>query len=277
MELRKTCRYDRPFKAIFLKESNKDLLILLLNTCLSMKVTDVTYLNTELQQGSSKLKGKTLDFLLETNAGKIDLELNATVNSQTHPRNMAYLCSVYASNTMIGEKYDTKKNFIQLNLTYGLKDTEVFRKYEIIDEDKKKFVDNFKIYEFNMDKIMEFWYSKDEDNIKKYKYLIMLDLESDDLNKLSQDKNIRRFKMELDTVTEGYKYLEWMNEETDRKFKENSIREEAYDKGIEKGIKEGQNKIIISMLETGISIDKIKEMTKLSEDEIKSIISNNNE
>ncbi|MCH5166347.1 MAG: hypothetical protein J1F35_00505 [Erysipelotrichales bacterium] len=82
--------------------------------------------------------------------------------------------------------------------------------------------------------------------------------------------------MELDTVTEGYKYLEWMNEETDKKFKENSIREEAFDKGIEKGIKEGQNKIIISMIETGMSIEEIDKITHLGIDKIKNIISNNN-
>ena len=169
IEIRKTCRYDRPFKEIFLNDSNKDLLMLLLNTCLPYQVKDLKYLNTELTHGNIKTKGKILDLLLETNVGKINLELNSIIQTHTHARNMAYLCNIYANYILVGEDYTEETNIIQLNLTYGIKnDDEVYQVYKMINKSNRSYVSNFIIYEFNMDKIMEFWYSKDKENIEKY-------------------------------------------------------------------------------------------------------------
>ena len=50
------------------------------------------------------------------------------------------------------------------------------RKYMIRDEEGERFVKNFKIYEINMDYYSNVWYSKNEEEIEKKKYMIMLDL-----------------------------------------------------------------------------------------------------
>lgn len=42
-----TCRYDRAFKEVFMKENNKDILITLLESILKVKIELLEYLNRE--------------------------------------------------------------------------------------------------------------------------------------------------------------------------------------------------------------------------------------
>ena len=50
-----------------------------------------------------------------------------------------------------------------------------------------KYIDNFEMIEFNMDKIMNYWYNSDRKKVNEYKHLIMLDLDEKDLAKLASD------------------------------------------------------------------------------------------
>ncbi|MBP3460972.1 MAG: hypothetical protein J6K21_00985 [Bacilli bacterium] len=51
-----TCRYDRPFKEIMLKESNKDILKKLLEHILKEEIKEITILPTERNNGNLKIK-----------------------------------------------------------------------------------------------------------------------------------------------------------------------------------------------------------------------------
>ena len=56
-----TGKYDRAFKEIFLKESNKDLLKVLLEAILNVKIYDIEYEPTERLSNHLKIKKKTFD------------------------------------------------------------------------------------------------------------------------------------------------------------------------------------------------------------------------
>lgn len=104
-----------------------------------------------------------MDILLDKNIGKVEIEMNATTPDYLHARNMAYLCDTYSYYTLTGEDYLEEMQMIQINFTFGLKrEKEIKREYYIQDKQEKKFVKNFKIIEYNMDKIMEFCYFKNE-------------------------------------------------------------------------------------------------------------------
>ena len=64
-----TAKFDRTFKEIFLKESNKDLLIKLLENVLHVEINNLFYQNIERNQGNIKVRRKYLDCLLETDQG----------------------------------------------------------------------------------------------------------------------------------------------------------------------------------------------------------------
>ena len=50
-----SCRYDRTFKEVFLKEENEDLLVTLLELTLSLKVYEIQRLNVETLQGNIEM------------------------------------------------------------------------------------------------------------------------------------------------------------------------------------------------------------------------------
>ena len=70
----------------------------------------------------------------------------------------------------------------------------------------ERYVENFKIIEYNMDKIMDIWYSLDEEKIYKYKELIMLDLDEEGLEKLGRitggDKLMEEFREKVEKINE---------------------------------------------------------------------------
>ena len=122
MEKFYTCKYDRAFKEVFGKEENKDILKKLLEEILQVEIERIEYLNLERNVDNVKVKRKHLDLYLETNIGKIQVEVNSETNKYIHPRNMGYICNTYARYILIGEEYEEDTKIIQINLSYGLKD-----------------------------------------------------------------------------------------------------------------------------------------------------------
>ena len=111
-----TCKYDKPFKEIMLKEENKDVLKKLLENILKIKIKEIEINNQERNTGNIKIRRKHLDALLTTNEGKIEIEVNTSNEKYVHPRNMAYISDIYASHTLVGEEYneDTVNGIIKM-------------------------------------------------------------------------------------------------------------------------------------------------------------------
>ena len=187
-----------------------------------------------------------------------------------HTRNAAFQCDNY---TYKGKEYDEEFIIAQINYTYGLgKDEEIYRIYKIQDRSGKEFVQNFLIIEFNMDKIMEFWYSKDEKKIEEYKYLIMLDLQKEELEKLArEDKGVRLFMEELERVNEDPEFRIYITEEEDKEFIRNTELKQAKKEGILQGEKQTSIEIAKKLINLNMPIEQIMDVTKLSKEEIKKI------
>ena len=145
-----TCRYDRPFKEIMSKESNKDILKVIIESILKVKITDIIINNIERNSGNLRVRRKYLDALLTTNVGKIQIEVNAFNKKYVHPRNTAYICDVYSHHTLVGEDYNEDTKIIQINLSYEIDDDKSIRIYRLQDESGKRYVENLIIYDVNM-------------------------------------------------------------------------------------------------------------------------------
>ncbi len=271
-----SCRYDRTFKKVFLKEENEDLLVALLELTLTLKVYEIQRLNVETLQGNINTRKKYCDLLLKTSEGYIGIEINSEPKDYLHTGNLAFLCNVYSRYTLKGDSYSEDTLIIQLNLTYGMnkKDDKICRIYTLNDGEKN-FVRNFKIVEWNMDKVLNYWYAKDEVNIQKFKYLIMLDLNEDDLAKLSNDRKVMKFMNEVKKVNEDPEFFSYMTKEEDEEKCHNTELKEAMDTGIDIGKSEGKNErnieIVKNMLLENVSLEIIQKVTELSEEEIKKI------
>lgn len=244
-----TCKYDRVFKEIMLNEDNSDILKWLLESILEVKITDLKIRNLERNSGNVHIKKKILDALLETNIGKIEIEVNSTNEEYRYSRNMGYIADVYSHDILVGEDYTEDKQYIQINLSYELKDNKKIRIYKMMDEEGKEFVSNFKIYEINMDYYKKIWHNKNEKEIEKNKSLIMLDLGLEDLKELSKkDKMVKKYMENINKVNKDPEFREYISYEEDQRKIYNTrmknIREgESRLKERESRLKEDQDRL----------------------------------
>ena len=261
-----TCKSDIAFKEIFGNIKNKNLLIWLLERILQVKIDKLTYLNVERNNDDLVTKRKRLDILVETNVGRINIEMNATNKDYLHPRNFCYLSNIYNKNTSISEDYNEDTLTIQINFTYGIKDdNKILRIYKVQDDEQKCYIKNFEIYEYNMDIIMNFWYSLDIEKVTKYSHLIMLDLGKNSLQELVKyDGKFDEYMEKITKLNTDANFWEVFTPEEDERYIRNTIKRESEKKGEQKKSCE----IARNMLTMQIDIDTIAKATNLSKQEI---------
>ena len=212
-----TCKYDRPFKEIMLNPKNEELLKWFLEDILKVKVESLEVQTIEMNNGNINVRRKYVDVMLKTNVGKIELEINACSAPYVHPRNMAFISNIYSNHTLVGQDYSEEVPIIQINFSYGLKDNEKIRKYKMRDETGLEYVKNFTIYEINMEYYKEIWDNKNEKEIDKNKYYIMLDLDESELEKISKkDRMVENFMEELKKVNGNPEFQAYMTYEEDQ-------------------------------------------------------------
>ena len=169
-------------------------------------------------------KVKTVDSLsLINDKIYVHLEVNTEYYKEIEFRNYVYFSNVVARKTKRGESYSMDDNYIHISISYKLPKT---RKAVT----KKEILSNVKMYEYNMDKISKLWYFRDEKKIRDYKYLIMQNLNKEELEKLSEkckgDETIMRFKEKLTKLNESDQYDSLIDQvDEDRLWKNTFIKQ----------------------------------------------------
>ena len=278
-----TCKNDRAFKEVFLNPNNSDLLKVLLEFILKIKIDKLEVKKPELLSGNVNIKDKRVDAIVHTGNKKIEIEINSQYEKYLNPRNMAYICNTYQSHTLVGKEYNQQTDIIQVNLTWGLgKNNEEMKIYKIMNEKGELYVKNFIIYEINMDYYDKIWYSKNEEEIKKNQYMIMLDLDKKELENMPKDKIVDKYITNVTIVNDDPEFQKYMSEEEDKKKIQNSLLSEAKEEGIEQGYTSGINdgiskekvSIAKNMLNKNMSMEDISDITGLSIEEINKLRKN---
>mgnify|MGYP000986297874 FL=1 len=125
-----------------------------------------------------------------------------------------------------------------------------------------------------MEKVKDIWYSKSKKEIENNKYLIMLDLdleELDKLSKISKDRRVNKYMDEVKRVNEDPEFREFISAEEDNRKIENSIKKELRESGIKEGQREEKIEIAKKLLKNKVDISIIASSTGLTEDEINSL------
>ena len=261
-----TCKNDSAFKEIFGNIKNKNLLIWLLERILQVSIDKLTYLNVERNNNDLVTKRKRLDILVETSVGRINIEMNVKNPDYLHARNFCYLSNIYNKNTSISEDYNEDTLTIQINFTYDIKnDNKILRIYKVQDDDHKCYIKNFEIYEYNMDIIMNFWYSLDIEKVTEYSHLIMLDLEKNSLKELVKyDGKVDEYMEKITKLNTDANFWEVFTPEEDERYIRNTIKRESEKKGERKKSCE----IAKNMLAKNLDLNLIMDVTNLSKNEI---------
>ena len=258
-----TCKYDKAFKEIMMKEENFNILKKVLETILKVRIQEIKLQPLNLNTGNIHIKGKEVDLLVITEQGKIEVEVNTYYNDYVRTRNFSYITSIYNNQVTVGEKYNEDTNIIQINLNYGVKDIEYKRVYKVRDETGKEYIKNFCIYEINMEKLKEIWYDKNELEIEKNKYLLMLDMEINDLKKLSEDQVVREYMEKIEKLNEDLIFINWITKEKDEQMIKNT---QLY-----RAINERNIEIAKNLLSQNVDMDIIMKATGLTKEEIEKL------
>ena len=203
---------------------------------------------------------------------KIEIEINSQNKNYLHTRSTAYICNIYQSNASVGDTYNENTDIIQVNLTWGLgRNNDEMKIYKIMNEKGELYVKNFIIYEINMDYYDKIWYSKNEEEIKKNQYMIMLDLDKKELENMPKDKIVDKYITNVTIVNDDPEFQKYMSEEDKRKI-QNSLLSEAketgYTSGINDGISKGIKQTDKNLLSMNMTLEDISKATGLSVEEI---------
>lgn len=261
-----TAKNDNVFKSIFCDEHDTFLLKTLIERCLKIKIKLIEIHSPERIKENIYAKGQRLDVLVKADDKLINIEVNSGYYEALHRKSFGYAGSKYGEEVKVGESYFDMNDVIQINFTWGLpKKHPVLGEYPPIDSNTGiKFVDNFNIYEYNMDKIKELWYSGD----KEYEFLAIFDFDKEELKKVgSGDKYMTEFKKKVENLNNNARYKEFLSAEEDAKKTNNTFKEI----GRREGVEERNIEIARNLLKKNMNIQDISEVTGLPLSEIKKL------
>ena len=273
-----TGKSDIVFKAIYCNEDNKYLTNYFLKKLLNEDVNVIGFLNTELNVKHVLSRRKTVDSLICTEDKMIHIELNSNGSaSYLNIRNFTFFSEIYNKKTLAGKKYKDDIDFIHFDFSYNLpkSNKNLVRIYTVNDKNGHNYINNFKIIEYNMDRIMKFWYDEDEENIIKYIHLITLSLNLKELNKLLKNYKllkedelfVKEFLEKLRELNKEDYFVSSISREKDLEMIANTERDIGFEQGIEQGIFETAKNLI----KIDLPLNKISEATGLSISELKKI------
>ena len=279
--------FDGVFKNTLCTEDNNILLRWLLECCLEIKIDTLILKDKELSKNNTHTKGKVVDLYVQTNTELINVEINNHPHSYNNERNLAYLANLYSRSVDISEDYNKVRKCIQLNLTSGKKGIDLKSEYVLLKRNDLKeevFSENFKIYEINVDLLKEAYYNNDVEIVNKYKPVIMLTLNREELEEFSLgDERIMEYKKRVEDLNSDPEFMVFMSREEDQRKTENTLRNIVNEQSqeikqqsqrIEKQTQELSNikwNTARKLKEKNVDIEIISETTDLSIEEIQNL------
>lgn len=297
----KTGMSDRAFKEIFLNQKNTYLLKVLLESVLKKTVNIIGVQNTELLTGNVHVRAKRVDANIWTDIGIINIEINSKEDVYTKIRNTAYIFNIYNDLVKVGKDYTDKINVIQINFSDGLSQKKKDSYYYLCnpnDTDDIR-IKNLEIYDINMNYYRKIWYTNSASEIEENKYIIMLLLRPEELEKISKDRIVRKYMDELIKINEvfkDFKFSEFISPEEDMKkiiesektlAREKGMKsgmkqgmrqgiQQGIKKGKEQGLKEGSEKtkceIATNLLKLKFPIEQVSQLTSLSIEKLQKLV-----
>ena len=280
--------FDLAFTSIFNKEENIIILENFISTYLEIPLKEVKgnlkLLNRNLKKKNKKESKKEVDLLLNYKGKKINIELSNKVSMGVIDRNVVYVCNVHSRQLEKGDKNYKKINeTIQINLNNFRCNEEIVESYYLRNKKGKILTKKIRIDMVDMVKAKEMCYTKNETKIARWCKLLTSKKEEeirmiigDDLmEKESKEKLLEEMNEFSEDEENIFLYTALPRSEMEQNTYIYEAREEGYNDGFKKGIKEGRNNVkkemVINMLKKNIDIDTISEISGITKDEINSI------
>ncbi len=283
-------RVDIAFKKIFGVEENKDLLISLINSIVSVEdqVTEVTLLNPYNPKNFRKDKLSILDIKATSQTGKrFNIEIQISDEADYDKRALYYWARLYTEQLQAAQDYSTLCKAIGihiLNFTSILSVDKYHNVFHI--REKESGLSYFKDLELHTLELRKFSEGSDEklsDIVAKVKnsldiwmaFLTRHDLLNKERLPEALDKPVLKKALDVLEVMnflpeerEAYEdHLKWLRIEANTLKKYQAI-------GVDEGINIGVQRVARALLADGMLIAKVSDLTGLSIKEIEALASN---
>ena len=286
--------YDFLTKSLFSR--NKKFLRLFLNSQLKSSLdidfldenTKIRLASNELAKENKKEHANKVDILLYVNKKTIiNIEINTEYFKSIYGRNFIYLLKLTVSTFKSG---DTSKNIKeykihQLNINindsdkiYASKDIELFKEEEygdLIDE-----LGDYIIHIKNIAYYYDLYYNKHEKLNNSQMWLLLFSARSyTELYKLASkimnEKDVSEFMEEMEKLnSDDFILSEWEQKQLDQMVRDNEIKyakEDGRNEGIKQGLEQNRIETARKMLNKGMILDDIVEITGLSKKQIEKL------
>lgn len=302
-------KVDYAFKQLFGNEKNKHFTIIFLNAVLGRnddrRIKDITFVNTELSEEHPDDKKSRLDILATTNKNElVNIEVQFNNRYDMVKRSLYYWAGIYRDPMKKGMGYKQLKPAILLNIVnFNLFDqTNKFHTTYHLYEDEEKFIltDNLEIHFFEMPKLLKDWKENklNPRNNLLARWLLLLGIVDKKNSKVYEDifSELEVISMNDENLQEVFQNWEKLSMDKDKwheyesrlkvvlddlaaqreaELREQEALEKGLEEGRERGIKEGRKEVKVEivkrMLQNGISIDEVVNLTGMSLEEVEGI------
>ena len=250
---------DIVFKAIMYPKIH--IMKSILECILDTKLEKIRYLGEELPVSQFLEKRKRLDAFVMDIDSYFDIEVSTKFTKYISWRNYAYASQVYLKTVKRSSTYKEYKHTYLINIIGNKKGKIPIRTERHVDERNELMTNVITEIQVNIEYFMKEYYNKgNQELINKYKYIIMLGLNLEELKEFKErygDEIVEEYVKEFEAITSDEEILPLFTKEEERQLEINSARDEGIEQGIEKGIKKGIEQGIELGQEQGRSSEKI--------------------
>ena len=275
---------DFIFKKVFGKKGNESILKDLLEAILKIKIKKIE-LQTEVELERELIDDKTgvldIEATIDDNT-IIDIEMQMRNQYNMKERSLFYWAGLYYTGLKKKEEYKENKRAITINIVNFdmFKEGPYHEKIELRREYKNILLTNkLEIHFIQLSKFLK--EGQEEKDKKMWQWLTFIcNKNRKEVERvMKENKEIEKANEELEYLTgdDAVRRIAFLRDKAERDYINNmsGARKAGLELGREEGIKEGEKKKTIEiakeMLAKGIEIELIKEITKLSEEELENI------
>ena len=275
---------DFVFKKVFGKKGNESILKDLLEAILKIKIKKIE-LQTEVELERELIDDKTgvldIEATIDDNT-IIDIEMQMRNQYNMKERSLFYWAGLYYTGLKKKEEYKENKRVITINIVNFdmFKEGPYHEKIELRREYKNILLTNkLEIHFIQLSKFLK--EGQEEKDKKMWQWLTFIcNKNRKEVERvMKENKEIEKANEELEYLTgdDAVRRIAFLRDKAERDYISNmsGARKAGLELGREEGIKEGEKKKTIEiakeMLAKGIEIELIKEITKLSEEELENI------
>lgn len=266
---------DYLFKYVFGREERKHITIAFLNAVLDLdsdkEITDIEFVDRELDANSVLDKSSRLDILAKTDKGEyVNIEVQVANLGDMKKRSLYYWASVYSGQLKRGESYSELRKTIAINVV----DFVLFKQhadfqstYEIWDKEHQLSLDALEIRFLEIPKFKS-KSVKEMRRLERWMAYFRNELNSKETAVLAEDSDIKA-AIEAESV-----FMQTDEERAEYDAREKQIRDQisSNQNSYNKGKLENQINMIRNAIESKLDIDLIAKLASLSKEEVLTII-----